>query len=138
MTTTLTLIDLAGAIALLIWGVHMVQTGVNRAFGPHLRRALSYALGNRLKAFAAGLGVTAILQSSTATGLMVTSFRGGWAGRSCPGTRHHARRKCRDDADSPGAILQRVQRLLSVRVAWRPNVSPKLGNSNARSRAGGH
>jgi hypothetical protein len=27
MKTTLTLIDLAGAIALLIWGVHMVQTG---------------------------------------------------------------------------------------------------------------
>ena len=77
MTTTLTLIDLAGAIALLIWGVHMVQTGVSRAFGPHLRRALSYALGNRFKAFAAGLGVTAVLQSSTATGLMVTSFAAG-------------------------------------------------------------
>ena len=36
MNTTLTLIDLAGSIALLIWGVHMVQTGVTRAFGPHL------------------------------------------------------------------------------------------------------
>ena len=77
MGATLTLIDLAGAVALLIWGVHMVQTGVNRAFGPHLRRALGYALGNRFKAFAAGLGVTAILQSSTATGLMVTSFAAG-------------------------------------------------------------
>jgi len=77
MHTTLTLIDLAGAVALLIWGVHMVQTGVNRALGPQLRRALSYALDSRLKAFAAGLGVTAILQSSTATGLMVTSFAAG-------------------------------------------------------------
>ena len=44
MNTALTLIDLAGSIALLIWGVHMVQTGVTRAFGPHLRRMLSYAL----------------------------------------------------------------------------------------------
>jgi phosphate:Na+ symporter len=77
MSTTLTLVDLAGAVALLIWGVHMVQTGVSRAFGPHLRRALSLAVGNRFKAFAAGLGVTAILQSSTATGLMVTSFAAG-------------------------------------------------------------
>src|SRR5246127_1596433 len=77
MNTALTLIDLAGAVALLIWGVHMVQTGVNRAFGPHLRRALSYALGNRFKAFAAGVGVTSILQSSTATGLMVTAFAAG-------------------------------------------------------------
>ena len=74
MSTTLTLMDLAGAIALLIWGVHMVQTGITRAFGPQLRRILGYALGNRFKAFLAGLGVTSILQSSTATGLMVTAF----------------------------------------------------------------
>ena len=47
MGATLTLVDLAGAIALLIWGVHMVQTGITRAFGPQLRRMLSYALGNR-------------------------------------------------------------------------------------------
>jgi phosphate:Na+ symporter len=77
MRATLTLIDLAGAIALLIWGVHMVQTGVTRAFGPRLRRILNQALGNRGKAFLAGLGVTAILQSSTATGLMVSAFAAG-------------------------------------------------------------
>ena len=77
MRTTLTLMDLAGAVALLIWGVHMVQTGVTRAFGPQLRRVLGYAFANRLKAFLAGLGVTAILQSSTATGLMVTAFAAG-------------------------------------------------------------
>src|SRR6187551_800833 len=77
MYATLTLVDLAGAIALLIWGVHMVQTGVTRAFGPQLRRMLAYAVGNRFKAFFAGLGVTAVLQSSTATGLMVTGFAAG-------------------------------------------------------------
>ncbi len=38
---------------------------------------LSYALGNRFKAFLAGVGVTSILQSSTATGLMVTAFAAG-------------------------------------------------------------
>src|SRR5882762_1570899 len=77
MNTTLTLVDLGGAIALLIWGVHMVQTGITRSFGPQLRRMLSYALGNRFKAFLAGVGVTSILQSSTATGLMVTAFAAG-------------------------------------------------------------
>jgi phosphate:Na+ symporter len=77
MDTTLTLVDLAGAIALLIWRVHMVQTGIMRAFGPQLRRVLGYALRNRFKAFLAGLGVTSILQSSTATGLMVTAFAAG-------------------------------------------------------------
>ncbi len=69
-----TLLDLAGAVALLLWGVHMVQTGVQRAFGARLRAVLSSALRNRASAFAAGLGVTAVLQSSTATGLMVTGF----------------------------------------------------------------
>jgi|SRR6516162_7805715 len=77
MNTTLTLMDLAGAIALLIWGVHMVQTGITRAFGPQLRRILGYALSSRFKAFLAGLGVTAVLQSSTATGLMATAFAAG-------------------------------------------------------------
>jgi phosphate:Na+ symporter len=69
-----TLLDLAGAVALLLWGVHMVQTGVQRAFGARLRALLSSALRNRASAFGAGLGVTAVLQSSTATGLMVTGF----------------------------------------------------------------
>lgn len=69
-----TLIDIAGAVALLLWGLHMVQTGIQRGYGPELRRWLGTALGNRLAAFGAGLGVTAILQSSTATGLMVAGF----------------------------------------------------------------
>ena len=77
METTLTLVDLAGTITLLMWGVHMVQTGIQRAFGPNLRRVLGRAFGDRFRAFAAGLGVTAILQSSTATGLMAASFAAG-------------------------------------------------------------
>ena len=72
-----TLLQLAGAIALLLWGVHMVQTGVQRAFGARLRTFLGTALRGRGRAFLAGIGVTAILQSSTATGLMVTGFAAG-------------------------------------------------------------
>lgn len=74
LNTTLTLLDLAGSIALLLWGVRMIQAGIQRAFGPNLRGFLATALPNRVSAFFAGLGITAILQSSTATGLMVTSF----------------------------------------------------------------
>jgi phosphate:Na+ symporter len=77
MDTTLTLIDLAGSIALLLWGVHMVQSGIQRAFGANLRRLLGRTLRDRFSAFLAGLGVTAVLQSSTATGLMVASFAAG-------------------------------------------------------------
>jgi phosphate:Na+ symporter len=54
----------------------MVQTGVQRALGARLRGLLGSALRNRASAFFAGLGVTALLQSSTATGLMVAGFVG--------------------------------------------------------------
>jgi phosphate:Na+ symporter len=74
MEFPVTLVKLAGSVALLLWGVHMVGTGVQRAFGARLRSFLGSALRNRFKAFLAGMGVTAALQSSTATGLMVTGF----------------------------------------------------------------
>jgi phosphate:Na+ symporter len=77
MELPLTLVNLAGSVALLLWGVHMVSTGVQRAFGAKLRSFLGNTLRNRLKAFLAGIGITAILQSSTATGLMVTGFAAG-------------------------------------------------------------
>jgi phosphate:Na+ symporter len=73
----LTLVDLAGTVALLLWGVRMVQTGIQRGFGPKLRVILGSALRNRLRSFLAGVGVTAVLQSSTATGLMVAGFAAG-------------------------------------------------------------
>ncbi len=71
---SLVLLDLIGAVALLLWGLHMVRSGILRAFGADLRSGLSKALGNRFAAFAAGLGLTAVLQSSTATALITTSF----------------------------------------------------------------
>jgi phosphate:Na+ symporter len=77
MDFPITLLQLAGCVALLLWGVHMVQSGVQRAFGAKLRSFLSRALANRVKALLAGIGVTALLQSSTATGLMVTGFAAG-------------------------------------------------------------
>src|SRR5690349_13405247 len=74
MTPFLTLINLAGLIALLLWGVHMVQTGLQRAFGASLKAALGSALRNRVQAFMVGVGITTLLQSSTAVGLMASSF----------------------------------------------------------------
>ena len=68
------LLDLMGGVALLLWGLHMVHSGILRAFGPDLRRLLSKALNDRFTAFAAGLGLTALLQSSTATALITSSF----------------------------------------------------------------
>src|ERR1700704_3271013 len=71
---TLVLLDLMGGVALLLWGLHMVHSGILRSFGPDLRLLLAKGLNNRLSAFAAGLGLTALLQSSTATALITSSF----------------------------------------------------------------
>src|ERR1700689_5549973 len=71
---SIVLLDLMGGGALLLCGLHMVLSGVLRAFGPDLRRFLGKALGNRFTAFGAGLGLTALLQSSAATGLMPASL----------------------------------------------------------------
>lgn len=51
MSVILAMIALAGHIALLLWGTRMVQTGIQRAFGPGLRSFLGHALSNRMKAF---------------------------------------------------------------------------------------
>ena len=79
MSATSVLIHLFGEIALLLWGITMVNSGVQRAFGSDLRWILGMALRTRFQAFLAGVGVTTVLQSSTATALMVASFTAGGA-----------------------------------------------------------
>src|SRR5437764_9144500 len=71
------LLDLLGGVSLLLWGLHMVHSGFVRAFGSDLRRMLGVALKNRFRAFLAGAAVTAFLQSSTATALMLSGFAAG-------------------------------------------------------------
>ena len=70
------LLNLLAAIALLVWGTHMVRTGVLRVFGESLRGVLAKSFRHRAAALLAGLGVTTIVQSSTATCLIVSSFVG--------------------------------------------------------------
>jgi len=70
------LLDLLAAIALLVWGTHLVRTGVLRVFGANLRQMLASSMGNRFTAALSGIGVTALVQSSTATSLMTSSFVG--------------------------------------------------------------
>ncbi len=70
------LLNLLAAIALLVWATHIVRTGVLRLFGANLRELIARSVGNRFRAMAAGLAVTSLVQSSTATGLIVASFVG--------------------------------------------------------------
>ena len=70
------LLNLLAAVALLVWGTHLVRTGILRVFGANLRHVLARSVGNRFTAALSGIGVTALLQSSTATALITSSFVG--------------------------------------------------------------
>lgn len=70
----LTLLHLLSAVALLVWGTHIVRTGIMRVYGANLRSVLSRSVEKKPVAFCAGIGVTALVQSSNATTMLVTSF----------------------------------------------------------------
>ncbi len=69
-------IEIVGAIALLLWGLRMVRTGVMRAFGTWLKRLASHTEGKILPSFTSGVVAAALLQSSTATAMIASSFSG--------------------------------------------------------------
>ncbi len=58
----------------MLWGTRMVKLGFTRAYATSLQQFISKSTNNRIKAFLAGLGVTTILQSSTATVMICASF----------------------------------------------------------------
>lgn len=67
-------INLAGAVALLLWATRMVRTGIERAYGSVLRDKLRLAIGNRVTAAIAGFFFAIALQSATAVALIVAGF----------------------------------------------------------------
>jgi len=71
-----TLLSIISGVALLVWGTHIVRSGVLRIFGGNLRKVLSDSISNRFHAFLAGVGVTALVQSSSATALIAGYFVG--------------------------------------------------------------
>jgi len=74
MSGTEVFVSFIGSVALLLWGVRMVRTGMTRAFGPTLRQIVATSTKTWVRAFFAGLGVTGLLQSSTATAVLLASF----------------------------------------------------------------
>lgn len=79
MHSTIQLINLLGAGALLIWGLRMIKTGVMRAFGASLRLWIAKGTPNRFAAVLSGMMATLALQSSTATAVITASFAGSGA-----------------------------------------------------------
>lgn len=68
------LLNLAGAVALLLWAVRMIRTSVERAFMPQLRGALRRAAEHPFGALTGGMVAALMLQSSTAVAMLVVAF----------------------------------------------------------------
>ena len=74
MTSAVLLLHLAGAVALLVWAVYQVRSGVENAFGPELKRLVQRASEKKIKIAAVGAFAAIAMQSSTAVALLVSSF----------------------------------------------------------------
>ncbi|MEP0944318.1 MAG: Na/Pi cotransporter family protein [Rhizobiaceae bacterium] len=69
-------LQLVSAIALLLWGLRLVRTGVMRSYGSKLKKLARGSNGRLFPAFLGGLSVAVCLQSSAATAMLVASFSG--------------------------------------------------------------
>lgn len=76
MTGSVVILNLAGAVALMLCATRLVRTGVERAYGNLLRQRLRAVIQNPLMAVLVGTGLAIALQSSTAVTLLVGSFAG--------------------------------------------------------------
>ncbi|MGV3548599.1 Na/Pi cotransporter family protein [Rhizobium sp.] len=74
MESLVVMINLFGAVALLLFGLAQVRDGATRALGARLRSGLASSTRGSVRSFTSGLAATIALQSSTATALMVASF----------------------------------------------------------------
>ena len=114
------LLNLLAAIALLVWGTHLVRTGILRVFGANLRHVLAHSIGNRCAARCSpGSGVTALVQSSTATALIVSVLRRPGPGHAAAGAGRDAGRRRRHQPDGGGVLVRPVVAVAAVHLRRR-------------------
>lgn len=68
------LLTMIGGLALFLYGMHLLSEGLEKLSGGRLERILENLTNNRIKAVLLGVGVTAVIQSSSATTVMVVGF----------------------------------------------------------------
>ena len=74
MNGSILLLEFVGWVALLLWGVRMVRTGITRSFTGQVRSLVALGTRSRLSSAGVGVAVAVLLQSSTAAGLIVASL----------------------------------------------------------------
>ncbi|MBQ8810249.1 MAG: Na/Pi cotransporter family protein [Bacteroidales bacterium] len=70
----LQIFTLLGALGMFLYGMNLMSSGLQKAAGDRLRGFLSSMTSNPFKRVLTGLGITAVIQSSSATTVMVVSF----------------------------------------------------------------
>ena len=70
----LQIFTLLGALGMFLYGMNLMSSGLQKAAGDKLRGLLSSMTSNPFKGVMTGLGVTSVIQSSSATTVMVVSF----------------------------------------------------------------
>ena len=118
------LLDLMGGVALLLWGLHMVHSGILRAFGPDLRLLLAKALSNRFTAFARRPRSDRPAPEQHRDRADHQFVHVGRARQPGAGARHHARRQCRHHADRADPVVQHRRRRARA-VHHRPGRLPQ-------------
>jgi len=74
MAIIFTLLQITGGLCLFLYGMKVMSDGIQRAAGDRLQRFLNFMTGNRFIAVLTGFAITAIIQSSSATTVMVVSL----------------------------------------------------------------
>ena len=67
-------LSMIGGLALFLFGMHAMGEGLSKTSGGRLEKILEKLTSNPLKAVLLGAGVTAVIQSSSATTVMVVGF----------------------------------------------------------------
>jgi phosphate:Na+ symporter len=120
------LLNLLAAVALLVWGTHLVRTGILRVFGANLRHVLARSIGNRFRAAASRCRASAsprLVQSSTGHG---TSSSSSFVGQGLvtalvlpPGAGRHAGRRHRHQPDGGGVLVRPVLAVAAAHLCRR-------------------
>ena len=74
MSTLINIFSLVGSLALFLYGMKIMSEGLEKFAGDRLRSILGAMTKNRLMGVLTGVGITALIQSSSATTVMVVSF----------------------------------------------------------------
>lgn len=74
MSIFLQILTLLGAVCLFLFGLSLLSNGLQKVAGDGMRHILAAMTSNPFKQILTGIGVTALIQSSTATTIMVVSF----------------------------------------------------------------